>query len=148
LLIVLRQFGALEREEYLGAYFGRVGELLEPGRKRAPFLVAEIRMRRAGREHEEVVTERAEHGLDLLALLVDADAPRHHHACVFLVVDDRTDRPRNVRGRQRRRRGLVQERLEAMVIVLIDNDDLDRRAGERIGRLEPAEARADDYDAR
>ena len=35
-----------------------------------------------------------------------------------------------------------------MVIVLIDDDDLDRRACERVGRFEPAETRADNHDAR
>ena len=44
-------------------------------------------------------------------------------------------------------RHLVEQRLEQVVVGAVDERDLDRRALQRLGRVEPAEATADDDDA-
>ena len=55
------------------------------------------------------------------------------------------DRPGDLRRRKRRRRRLIEKRLKQMVVASIDDGDLNRRAGESVDGLEPAEPGAD-YD--
>ena len=62
--------------------------------------------------------------------------------------EDRADRPGDVGRRQGRRRHLVEQRLEQVVVAPVDDDHVGRRAGQRPGRGEAAEAGADDDDAR
>ena len=68
------------------------------------------------------------------------------HRDVLLVAQHPPDRRGDVARRQRRRRDLVQQRLEEMVVVAVDQRDADRRARERPRRVEAAEAAADDHD--
>ena len=42
---------------------------------------------------------------------------------------------------------LIEERLEQMMVALVDDDDVGRRPLQPLDRLQPAEARADDDDA-
>ena len=82
-------------------------------------------------------------------------APRHRslvhlrqqHRDVLLLAQDPADRRRDVAGRQRRGRHLIEQRLEQVVVVAIEQRDPDRRAGERARRVEAAESAADDDDA-
>jgi hypothetical protein len=58
------------------------------------------------------------------------------------------DRRGNVRRRQSGGRHLIEQGLEQMVIMLVDNGDVDRRFGERLGRRQSAKSRPDDDDLR
>ena len=122
----------LEGEQDPAADLEGVLERLQPRRVRLPFVVAEVGVARAGREDEVVVRQAA----------VGAARPRapprrsphrlgEQHAGVRLAPQDRADRVGDVAGRQRRRRDLVEERLEEVVVAAIDDGDLDRRARER-----------------
>ena len=51
--------GALEREQHPPPDLERVLERLEPGRDAPPLVVAEVRVRRAGRDDQEVVVDHA-----------------------------------------------------------------------------------------
>jgi hypothetical protein len=66
---------------------------------------------------------------------------------VVTSAQEMADRPRNLRSRQRSRGDLVKQRLEQMMIALIDDRDTNRRTGQTMGDLETAEAGADDDDA-
>jgi hypothetical protein len=62
--------------------------------------------------------------------------------------DNRADRPGNVGRREARSRDLVQQRLEQVVVLPIDEDDVGGRLAERVRREQAAEACADDDDFR
>ena len=61
---------------------------------------------------------------------------------------DPADRRRDVAGRQRRRRHLIEQRLEQVVVVAVEERDAHRRTLQRLRGREPAEAAADDHDVR
>ena len=79
---------------------------------------------------------------------VEAVHRGENDARVRLALEDRAERRRDVRGRKRPRRDLVEERLEEVEVAPVDERDVGRRAPERARRLEAAEAAADDHDAR
>ena len=66
----------------------------------------------------------------------------------MLAPQNMADRPGDLGRRKRRRRHLVQERLEAMVVLPVKERDRNGRAAQRLGGLEAAEACADDDDVR
>ena len=139
--------GRFERQQHPPPHLERIVQRLQPGRARRPFGMAEVRVRRAGRQHEIVVRDRlgavdhhaAPGGIDLAHV-------RQQHLDVLLVAQDPANRRRDVARRQRRRRHLIQQRLEEMVVVAIEQRDADVRARERARRVEPAESAADDHD--
>ena len=53
------------------------------------------------------------------------------------------DRPRDLGGRERRCRRLIEQRLKQMMVTAVDDGDPDRRAGEPVDGLQPAEPGAD-----
>jgi hypothetical protein len=67
---------------------------------------------------------------------------------VLLLTENVADRPGHVGRRERRGRDLVQQRLEAMVVLSVDHGDLERRAAQRFRGFDPAETRADNDDRR
>ena len=77
---------------------------------------------------------------------VDRDDIGEEDARVRLAAEDRADRIRDVAGRETRRRDLVEERLEEMVIAPVDDRQPDRRIGESPGGGETAETGADHDD--
>ena len=111
-----------------------------------PFGMAEIGVVRAGRDHEPVVGNDAAvmrggrlragriHGRDLAEDDVDIVVP----------AENAPDRTRDVGGRQRRRRDLVEQRHEQVVVPPVDDRDPDRRAAQFPGAGKPAEPRADE----
>src|SRR6185312_6937213 len=58
-----------------------------------------------------------------------------------------TDRPGDVGGGERSGRDLVEQRLKQMMVASIDQGNLNRRAFQPVGRLQPAEAGANDHHA-
>ena len=134
----------LEGEEYAAPYGGRVLERLEAGRERLPGIVAEIGVPRAGRQHERVVAKRrAVIEAKLASLLVDRLDGRQQRRDIRAPAKEMPDRPGDLRGRERRRRRLIEQRLKQMVVASIDDRDLNRRAGKPVHGLEPAEPGAD-----
>ena len=140
--------GLLEGEQDAAADLERVLEALETGRERLPVLVAEIGVARAGREHEVVVAEAAVFQHELVRRDVDRHGLREQHAGVGLAAQDGADRVRDVGGREPGSRDLVEQRLEEMVVAAVDERHVHRRAAERLGGGEAAEAAADDHDVR
>src|SRR6266852_3693116 len=98
------------------------------------------------RENQEVVADRPAAGLEPLRGEIDARHDHHAKIDVFLAAQDRPRRSRDLLGLESRRGDLIQQRLEKMVVVAIDQDDLHRRAAQRPGGVQPPESRADDDD--
>ncbi len=92
--------------------------------------MAEIRMRRAGRDHQEVERDRSSLGPHHAFCGIDADDFRHEHGRVFLPAQNVADRPGDLGGRQSRRRHLIEQRLEAMIVLPVDQRD--RRPARRL----------------
>src|SRR6185437_13280479 len=66
---------------------------------------------------------------------------------VFLAAKEPADRRGDVGRREHRRRDLVEQRLEDVMIRAVDDGDIDGRVLERARGVEAAEAAADDDDA-
>ena len=146
--LVVRQLRALEGEQNAAADARGVFDALQARRELRPFVMAEIRMRGAGRDDELIVGDRGGGRLDLPIGGVDAGDFRHQHGGIALVAQDGADRPGDLGGRERRGRHLIEQRLEAVMVLPVDHRDVDRDAGERRGGREAAEAGADDDDVR
>src|SRR5262245_32174888 len=67
---------------------------------------------------------------------------------VALVVEEVADRMPDRGLLQEARRDLVQERLEGVVVVLVDEHDVDVGLLQLLGRADPAKAASEDEDAR
>jgi hypothetical protein len=136
----------LERQQNASANAGRVFDALEPRCEINPIVVTEVGMRRACRDHEIVVRNWTRAGLNGSPCEVDAADLRHQHRRIALLPQDVPDRPSDLGRRQRGGRDLVEQRLEAMMVLTIDYGHVDGHAIERLRCFEPAEACADDDD--
>ncbi len=146
--LVVRQLRALKGQQNAAADARRVFDALQARRELRPFVMAEIGMRRAGRDHELIVGDRGGGRLDLPIGGVDAGHFRHQHGGIALAAQDGADRPGDLGGRERRGRHLIEQRLEAVMVLPVDHRDVDRDAGERLGGREAAKAGADNDDVR
>ena len=138
----------LEGEKDAPPNVSRIVDALQPRGVFAPFVVAEIGVLRAGRDDELVEGDAPSLGDDLLAADVDAGDFGEHHRRIGLPAEDLADRRGDVGGRETGRRNLIEKRLEQMVVVAVDHDEVDRRLPKRFRRGEAGEARSDDDDAR
>ena len=79
---------------------------------------------------------------------VDVDIPHVglKHADVSLPLEDRSERSRDIRGREPASGNLIEKRLEQMEVPSIDEGDANRSVSERLRRVETAETAADDDD--
>ena len=102
------------------AQFCRVLNVLETGGEWRPFIMAEIGVGRAGGEHEIIEGDWTLAGAQDLTFAIDAFDTGHQHGEVVLSRQHVAYRPCNVRGRQDRGRDLIQQRLETVIIVLVD----------------------------
>src|SRR4051812_12875473 len=66
----------------------------------------------------------------------------------MLISQDRSNGPGHVWRGQGGGCDLVEQRLEAMMVLPVDHGDVDPRPCKLLGRLEPSEAAADNDDAR
>src|SRR5687767_6198887 len=110
--------------------------------------MSEIRMRGPGREHEHIVRYApagTQHHVPGIA--IDAFDFTEYHLRAAIAAEDLPDGLGNVRGRKRRRRDLIKERLEKVVVLPVDQRDRHIRAAERARNFNPPEAAADDDDA-
>jgi hypothetical protein len=105
-------------------------------------------VRRAGRDHEEVVGEHAVIEGDPAVVDIDRRRRGEQDARVGLLGERRADRIGDVARVERRRRDLIEQRLEQVVVTAVDQRDVDRRAREGTRRGQAAEAAANDHDVR
>ena len=140
----------LERQQHAPADLERILERLQAGRGRPPLVMTEVGVRRAGRD-DQIVVVRATPSASVQALRragsIATDIAEQHFD-VALTAQDPADRRRDVAGRQRRRRHLIQQRLEDVMVAAIDERDPHRRPPQRARGVQAAEAAADDDDAR
>jgi len=143
---VLGELRALKGQKNAAADAGRVLDALQARRKLCPLVMAEIGVRRAGRDHEMIVGDCGGSRLDPPIGGVDAGDLGHQHGGVALMAQDGTDRPGDLGGRERGGCDLIEQRLEAVMVLPVDHGDVDRGARERRGGREAAETGADDHD--
>jgi hypothetical protein len=141
---VVRLLGLLESVQDPAPDVEGVVERLEARREGLPLVVAEVGVAGAGGDDQVVERQLALVEDHRLPLEVDVDDLGHHDPDVRLFAEDAADRLGDVRRREDRRRHLVEQRLEQVVVVTVDDDHLDRLLGQRLGRLQPGEAAADD----
>ena len=144
--IILGLFGDLESEQHPAADFQRIVETLQPGGQLLPFVVAKVGVPRPGGDDEKVVGDFAVAGHDLFPVHVDALRFGENDLGIFLRADDVAQRLGDVRRRKRGRGHLVKQRLEEMMILPVEQRDADIGLAQRLGRLQPAKAAADDDD--
>jgi hypothetical protein len=110
--------------------------------------VTEVVVHGAGREQQVVVGHAAGGRVEAARGEIDAVHLGQHHARVRLVAQNGADRLRDVRGRERRARDLVEQRLKQVVVVAVDDQHVSGGALERAGGEQSAEAATDDHDPR
>ena len=104
---------------------------------------------RAEREDEVVVGQGRELvELDLARVEVDRGDRRLVDRGVVLVVEEVADRVADGRRLEQARRDLVQERLERVVVVLVDEHDVDVGLVQLVRGTDPGEAAAENEDPR
>ena len=137
--------GALERQQHAPPDLERILQRLQARRDRPPLVVAEVRVRRPGRDDQEVVVERAVGQQQSIALAVDPDGLGEQHLDVLLPAQDPADRRGDVARRERRHRHLVEQRLEHVMVAPIDERHLHRLPAQRPGGVQPAEPSANNH---
>ena len=142
--LVVTYLGTLEREKDSPARLRRVVDPFHSRSKRGPFVVSKIRVRRPRGDDKIVVADATLGRLHVVRCGVDGVDFRHQHRRVLLACEHVPYRPRHVRWRQRGGRDLIEKRLEAMVILPVDDDNVDRNATQSLRGLDPAEPCADD----
>jgi hypothetical protein len=110
--------------------------------------MSEISVPRPARHDQPVVWHAPLADQDLAGYRIDARHATEQDRRVALAPQDTADRLRDVGGRQARRRDLVEQRLEQMVVAPIDQGDLHLLVAERHRCAEAAEPGADDHDPR
>ena len=104
---------------------------------------------RAQPEHEVVVAERLELGeLDAARVQVDRGHLVLVDTHVVLLVEEVADRVAHRRLLEEARGHLVQQRLEGVVVVLVDDHDVGVALLQLLRSADPGEAAAEDEDAR
>ena len=139
------ELGLLEGNQNAAADAGRILDTLQARRIIGPFVVTEIGMHSAGRDHQIIVSNVAEIGVQQLLRRIDAVHLFHQHRHIRLSAQDVPNWPGHIGRRQRRGRHLIEQRLEAMMVLAIDHDDIGGRASQRLGGFQAAEAGTDDH---
>ena len=112
-----------------------------------PLVMAEPGIDRARRENQVIVRDIGQVGDQHdLADRVDARRGPHEGADPFHIGEHAADRDRDVGRRQGRGRDLVQQRLEEVVIGLVDDRDEGRRDRKAADQRQATEACADHHD--
>jgi len=108
--------------------------------------VTEIRVRRAGAHDHRIEVDRiAVRQAHLLRVLVDRRDLGHQHRRIALPAQDVAQRRGDVGRRQTRRRDLVEQRLEQMMVAAIDQRDAHLRAREIARGPQARESATDDH---
>ena len=114
------QLGRLEGAQNAPPDVQRVAHCLQSRRVRRPLVVSEIGVRHPGRDDEVVVVEVTVLEQDALLFHLDPLDGAHEDRDVALAPEQLADRRRDVRGGQRRGRHLVEQRLEQVMVALVD----------------------------
>ena len=141
--------GGLEGAQQTRADEGRLLHVLHARCKRAPVIVAEIVVDRPRGEDEVVVGHGGRAG-DAGCAAPDrrrSTSPSMTRALRWERSMVRIGWAMSA-GRERRRGHLVEQRLEQVIVVVVDDQHIGRRAPQRLGGKQPAEATANDYDPR
>ena len=151
---VALHLGRLERAKDPAADLECALERLHLGCEGGPLRVAEVGVLRAGRHDQLVVGDLAARQIlhrrvrdDDAALEVDLGDLAQHHAHVLRALEHGAQRGRDLAGRQRAGRHLVDERLEEVEVAAVDQRHVDVFVAQLVDRLQPAEAAADHDDA-
>ena len=101
----------------------------------------------AGREHQEVVGDRARVRLEPALHEIDGGDFHHAEIEILLAAQDGSNGLGDLFGLESRGGDLIEQRLEEMVVVAIEENYLHRRAAEGTRHSQAAKARAhnDDY---
>ena len=116
-----------------------------PGASCATVVLAEVGVRHADADGEVIEVDADVAAADLPVREVDPVDRAERDADVLLRPEDPPDRVRDVRRREGGRRDLVQERLEQVVVVTVDQDDVDRAVLQPLGEVDPCKAGPDDH---
>ena len=123
-----------------------VVEGLQPRGRLRPGGVAEIARLRPSGDDQLVIWHRMAVAQDALAMRVHAGHCRHQHVGTLRRGNDATQRRGDIRWRKRRRRDLVQQRLEQVMVVGLDDREIDIAPMlESQRRLQAAEPSADHH---
>ena len=144
LLGIFGRLGALEGLEHPAPDGDRVLDRLKGGSIGLPLVMAEIGMAGPGCEHQKIVAEFSRRRRDGSTVRIHCEDPCHEHRRVRLPSHDVPDWPGDVGRRERRSRRLIEQGLEAMMVLGVDDEHLDGRAGELRGGSKAPEAAADD----
>ena len=126
--------------------------VLSPGAVGAPLVVPEVGVRGAARHDQVVVrqplavaggTIRED---ELFAGSIDRAHLGEEDLDVSLPPQDPADGRRDVAGRERGHRHLIEQRLEDVMIPAVENGEPNARAPQGAGGIKPAKAAADDDD--
>src|SRR5262245_23954139 len=147
LLFILRQLGAFKGNQDAATDARRVLDAFQSWRKFRPFVVTEVGMRRTRCDDEVVVGYFAILCLNHFLFRVDTPHFLHQYGGVALGTQNVTDRPGNVSRRQSRGGHLIKQRLEAMMIVPVDDDYIGCCTPERLSCFKPAKAGPDDHNS-
>ncbi len=126
----------------------RVLEALQAGREFFPFVVAEIGVTRPSRDDQVIVANLALRRLHDARLEVDRLNFREHHLDVFILSQNPTHGPRDVRGRESSGGDLVEKRLEKVIIRPVDNRDANRLVAQVFGGLQATKSSANNDNPR
>jgi hypothetical protein len=122
----------LEGKQDAPSDLGRVFDPLQARCKGLPIVVAEIGVTRAGSEDEIVVAHTPSTlDQDLACHDVDPFDGAEHDRDVAVPPDDAADGRGDVCRGQACRRHLIEQRLEKVIVLAVDDDDLNRGVGER-----------------
>ena len=138
-------FGAFEGKQDAATQIGRVVDGLQPGCKRCPIVVAEIRMPRTCSEHQVVIPNAPPIGDHLFTGDIDPRHVREHDLDVALSTKDAANWRGDIGRREPCGCDLVEQRLKQMVVVAIDQRDVKRSVCQALGSREPAKASADNH---
>ena len=140
--------GSLHAGEDVRPDLDRISHRLQPERVLRHAGHAEGVRDRTRRQDEMVVGEAPTVvEVDKSFIEVNAGDRADHHRGVALPVEDPSRRVRDVVSIESRRGDLIEQRLERVVVSLVDEHDLHREAPQRLRRREAAESRPDDHDS-
>ena len=138
-------FCELECDEHAAPHLGRLLERFQPGRKFLPFGMAEVAVPRAARQNQVVEGDFVPIAEDDLPREIDPfDAPETN-LDVRRAPELHADRHGDVGGVEAGGCDLIEQRLEQVMVAVIDEDDAKALAvGERLRGVQTREAGADD----
>ena len=133
-------FGLFESQQDAASDRRGVLERLQPRREGLPVVMAEIGVTRAGGEHQRIVGKGGTVlQQDAPRSGIDADGRGQKRRDVRAAAQQMPDRPCDFRRGKRGGRHLIEQRLEQMMVALVDDSDADRRPCQTVDGFQTAE---------